>query len=163
MGRRQSFEAGHTRKFLVVIDDTTECERAVYYAARRAERTRGGLVMLYVIEPAEFQHWLGVEAIMRQEALDEADSVLGGFSEKVAAYSSVAPEHVVREGKHTEEIARLIDEDPDIAILVLAAGTGTEGPGPLVSALASRSIAGFSIPVTIVPGDLSDADIDALA
>ncbi len=161
--RRQSFEAGHTRKFLVVIDDTPECERAVYYAARRAERTRGALVMLVVIEPGEFQHWLGVEAIMREEAQAEAERVLGGFDEKISAYSSIVAEHVVREGTRTEQITALIEDDPDIAILVLAAGTGPDGPGPLVTALVGRAISSFQIPVTIVPGNLADADIDALA
>lgn len=161
--RRQSFEAGHTRKFLVVIDETPECERAIYYAVRRAERTKGSVVMLYVMEPGEFQHWLGVEAIMRQEARAAAEAVFEGYVERVHEYSSMTPECVIREGTPSAEIRSLIEEDPDIAILVLASASGNEGPGPLVSSIAGRGEGNLMVPVTIVPAALSDADIDALA
>ena len=39
--KRRSTEEGHRRKFLVVIDDTPECGRALLYAARRAEHSGG--------------------------------------------------------------------------------------------------------------------------
>jgi len=161
---RKSFEAGHRRKFLVVIDDTEECERAVVYAAKRAERTNGALDMLFVIEPGEFQHWLGVENIMRAEAMENAELTLARFEDKArAAAPRVEAERVIREGQPAEEILGLIEEDEDIAILVLAAGTGSEGPGPLVSTIAGKSAGTFPIPVTIVPGTLTDEDILALA
>ena len=161
--KRQSFEQGHTRKLLVVIDDTAECERALYYASRRAERTIGGLTMVYVINPAEFQHWIGVETLMRTEAEHEARRVLGEFAEKVREDIGIEPELVIREGARAEEVRALIDDDKDIAILVLAAGTGKEGPGPLVSNIAAKASGSFPVPITIVPGDLNNEEIDALA
>jgi nucleotide-binding universal stress UspA family protein len=161
--KRESFEQGHTRKLLVVIDDTPECERALNYASRRAERTTGTLTLLYVINPAEFQHWIGVETIMRTEAEHEARRVLGEFAEKVREDVDVEPELVIREGSRAEEVRALIDEDKDIAILVLAAGTGKEGPGPLVSNIATKASGSFPVPITIVPGDLTDEEIKALA
>jgi nucleotide-binding universal stress UspA family protein len=82
---RRSTEAGHRRKFLVVIDDTPECSRAVLYAARRAERTDGALVMLYVIVPGEFQHWIGVENIMRAEAMEAAEEQMSRFADMARA------------------------------------------------------------------------------
>ena len=57
---------------------------------------------------------------------------------------------------------RLIEEGQGVAILVLAAGAGKEGPGPLVGAVAGKGAA-FPIPVTVVPQNLSDEDIDSLA
>ena len=36
--QRKSFEPGHLRKFLVIVDETPECDRAVYSSARRASR-----------------------------------------------------------------------------------------------------------------------------
>lgn len=164
MGRkRRSFEQGHRRKFLVVIDDTPECSRAVAYAAKRAERTNGGLVMLYVIKPSEFQHWLGVENVMRAEALEEANNTLAGFQNSVRGIANIDPETVVIEGLPTEVIANLVEQDEDIAILVLAAGLEGDGPGPLVSSFTRSMSTHFPIPMTIVPGDLSDEDIEALA
>jgi nucleotide-binding universal stress UspA family protein len=160
---RKSTEAGHRRKFLVVIDDTPECSRAVLYAARRAERTDGALVMLYVIVPGEFQHWIGVENIMRAEAMEAAETALGRFADMIREWSDTEPELVIREGNRSEEIVKLIDEDPDIAILVLAAASDKEGPGPLVAALAGKASGTFSVPITIVPGHLDDEAINAIS
>ena len=44
---------------------------------------------------------------------------------------------------------------------MLASGVGANGPGPLVSALGTGK-SDFHVPVTVVPGDLSDDEIDAL-
>lgn len=160
---RKSFHEGHRRKFLVVIDDTPECDRAVLYAAHRVKRTGGGLVMLYVIAPSDFQHWLGVENIMRAEANAVAEEALRKHADRAMEACGITPEPVVREGNRSAVILNLIEEDEDIAILVLAAGTGNEGPGPLVTSIAGPGSSNFPIPVTIVPGTLSDGDIAALA
>jgi nucleotide-binding universal stress UspA family protein len=162
VSKRLSREAGHRRKFLAIIDETPECERAVAYAARRAKSTGGALVLLFVIEPGDFQHWLGVEKIMREEAAANASSALDHHAVKVREALGIEPELVVREGKPTEEIHKLIEEDQDIAILVLAAGASKEGPGPLVASIAGKGAA-FPVPVTVVPQNLSDEDIEAIA
>jgi nucleotide-binding universal stress UspA family protein len=161
--KRRSFEEGHRRKFLVVIDGTPECDRALVHAAKRAERTNGGLVLLCIIAPQEFQHWLGVENLMREEAEAEAKALLDHYAERAASVAAVDAERRMREGARVEEIKREIAEDPDIAILVLAAASDREGPGPLVSAIAGEAAGSYPIPVTIVPGGLSDEDIAALA
>jgi nucleotide-binding universal stress UspA family protein len=147
----------------VVIDDTPECTRALIYAARRAERTAGGLVLLFVIVPSEFQHWLGVENIMRAEAMEEAEKTLARFADMARKHSTVEPELAIREGSRSDEIVNLIGEDKEIAVLVLAAGTGKEGPGPLVTSIAGKASGTFPVPITIVPGNLSDEAIAEIA
>ena len=160
---RRSYEAGHKPKLLVVIDETEECDRAVYFASRRAARIGGGVVMLHVIEPHDHsQQWLGVADIMRAEAHEEAEAQLGKYTARAKAIAAITPERVVREGDKAEEILKLIDEDEDIFILVLAAGTGSEGPGPLVTTI-GRTAGDYPIPVAIVPGHLTDEEIDALS
>ena len=160
---RRANEEGHRRKFLVVIDETEECERALYFAARRAQHTGGGLTLLYVIAPGDFQHWLNVESIMREEAMEEAQTALRRYGDLARSYADVDAELIVREGVKAEEIAKLIEEDQDIAILVLAAANSSEGPGPLVASLATGAAGNFAIPITIVPGMLSNDEIDGLA
>jgi nucleotide-binding universal stress UspA family protein len=161
--KRRSFEAGHKRKYLVVIDDTEECERAVYWAAKRAGRTKSQIIMLRVIETAERnQQWLGVADIMQAEAMEAANAVLDKFSARSKAVADITPDRVIREGDTTEQISKVIDEDTDIGILVLAADTGKEGPGPLITNLA-KTAGQFPIPVAIIPGHLSDEDIDAMS
>jgi nucleotide-binding universal stress UspA family protein len=159
--KRRSYEAGHKRKYLVVIDDTEECDRAVYWAAKRAGRTKSQLVMLRMIDTGERnQQWMGVADIMKAEALEAANRAFDKYAARVKDIANIIPDRVIREGEPTQEIVKLIDEDTDIGILVLAAGTSNEGPGPLVSHLA-KNAGTFPIPVAVVPGHLSDEDIDA--
>jgi nucleotide-binding universal stress UspA family protein len=154
--------ADSKRKFLVVVDDTPECRLALRYAARRALKTRGAVTLLYVISPQDFQHFLGVEQIMRQEARQEAEHVLHILAEEINSIAGLMPELVIREGDRKDEVLALIEEDPSIRILVLGAGTGKDGPGPLVSALAGQMSGSLSIPITIVPGRLDADRIDEL-
>jgi nucleotide-binding universal stress UspA family protein len=161
--KRRSYEAGHKPKFLVVIDDTEECDRAVYFAARRAARTGASVIMLRVIETKDRnQQWLGVADIMRAEAHEEANATLDRYAARAGSVGNIMVERAIREGDTAEEILNLIEEDEDIAALVLAAGTGKEGPGPLVSSL-GKSAGSYPIPVAIVPGQLTDEELDALS
>lgn len=162
VSKRLSREAGHRRKFLAVIDETEECERAVAYAARRTASTGGVLVLLFVIDTGDFQQFLGVEQVMREEARTAASAALEQHASKVRERMGIEPELEIREGSRVEEIHKLIEEDQDIAILVLAAGAAKEGPGPLVASIAGKGAA-FPIPVTVVPQNLTDEDIDSLA
>ena len=141
VSKRLSRLEGHRRKFLAVIDNTPECQRAVHYAGRRAKNTNGALSLLYVIPEGDFQQWLGVEEIMRAEAREEAEATLAKVAQIVRESIGIEPEMVIREGKAADQIVSLIEEDRDIAILVLAAGSAKEGPGPLVSSIAGRASA----------------------
>ena len=160
---RKPLQPGHRRKFLVVIDETPECSKAVHFGALRADHTDGALVLLFVIPPAAFQQWKGVENIMRAEGLEAAESTLGRYADLVRKWSSIEPEQVIREGDTSQAVRELIESDEDIAVLVLAAGTGKEGPGPLVSAIVSRSSGDYVVPITVVPGSLDEAAIAAIA
>jgi len=160
--QRQSYAAGHKPKCLVIVDDTTEWDRAVYYASRWAIRVGGGVVMLRVIETEDQdQQWLGIADIMRAEAHEDADTALDRASGRANGIAAITPERVIREGDPSEQILDVIDGDVDIALLVLAANPGPEGPGPTAT-LMTKAAGSFPIPMVIVAGDLSDADIDAL-
>ena len=162
-GKRRSYEAGHRPKFLVGIDETPECERALRFAARRVTRTGASLVLLGVVSPPDNFEWLGVGDAMRAEAEEEAQERLDAAAAAARSAAGVEPEQVIRVGDKAETIHELINEDEDISFLVLAAGTGKEGPGPLVSNLAGKAASTFPVPVVIVPGSLTDEEIDALA
>ena len=161
--QRQSYESDHKPKCLVIVDDTAEWDRAVYYASRWAIRVGGGVVMLRIIETEEQnQQWLGVADIMRAEAQDDANAALDRAAGRINGIAALTPERVIREGEATEQILDVIDKDADIAMLVLAANPGAEGPGPLITLMAN-TVGSFPIPVTLVSGDLSDEEIDALS
>lgn len=149
------------RKFLVVVDKSPEAHVALRFATRRAQATGGRVTLFCAATPADFQQWGGVEAIMKDEAHREAENLVFAAAKTVNEMSGIISEIVILEGRNTECLLKLIKEDKDISILVLAAGTAKEGPGPLVSMVGSASQ--YPIPVTIVPGNLSDEAIDVLA
>ena len=163
---RRSLEEGHRRKFLVVVDESAEVETALFFSASRIQHSGGSLVLLYLIQPQDYQHWMGVKQMQLEEETNKAKALFRLFRRKLntAGFEAIANEEIIREGKVAEEIVKLIDADEDIAILVLGAATDAKGPGPLVSSLAAGKLAGtFPIPVTIVPGNLTLDEIKALA
>ncbi|SLN45906.1 Universal stress protein family protein [Pseudoruegeria aquimaris] len=149
------------RKFLVVLDDSRECLNAMRFAAMRAAHTGGGVAIIAVIPPEEFQHWIGVGDIMRQEARERIEVHFEVFAKWMRDRQNVDPELIIREGEAVPEILKLIREDPEIGVLVLGAGTGKQGPGPLVTQL-TRSSGTLPIPITIVPGDLSKERLESI-
>jgi nucleotide-binding universal stress UspA family protein len=127
--QRRAYETGHKPKCLVIVDDSAEWDRAVYYASRWAMRVGGGVVMLRVIETEDQnQQWLGVADIMRAEAHEAANEALDRASGRANGIAAITPERVIREGDAGEQILDVIDKDPDISMLVLAANPGAEGP-----------------------------------
>ncbi|MGI9510788.1 MAG: universal stress protein [Geminicoccaceae bacterium] len=150
------------RIFLVVVDQTDEMETALYFACKRAYRTGGRVAMLYVIEPPEFQHWLGVERVMENEARAEAEEALQTMAERVQAIVGKMPVLHVRQGPRREELLALIKEDPAISVLVLGTAAGREDPGPLVNYLISQMSGQMRLPVILVPGLLTEEEIDAV-
>jgi len=151
----------HHRVFLVVVDDSPELKVALRFACRRAHATGGRVAMLYVTEPVSTE-WLGVGEIMREERRTEAETRLQELASDVREMSGDMPVLHVREGDPAAELLRLLEEEPRISVLVLGADPGPKGPGPLVTALSGRLIGRLRVPVTIVPGSLSSADIDAI-
>ena len=132
------------RKFLVVLDDSKECLNAMRFAAMRAAHTGGGVVILSVIPPDEFNHWIGVSDIMRAEARERIEAHYEVFAKWMRDKQGVDPELVIREGEPVDEILKQVREDTDVGVLVLGASMEGKGPGPLV------------------PGDLSKDRLEAI-
>lgn len=151
------------RIFLVVVDETEEMQNALHYACRRAQHTGGRVAMLFVIEPPEFQHWLGVERVMQDEAREQAEQTLQAMAADVQAITGKMPILHIREGRRRDEVLALLDEEPGISIVVLGTASGRSDPGPVVSYLISSMGEKVRVPVTLVPGRLTEDEIDALA
>lgn len=151
------------RVFLVVIDESPEMKVALRYACRRVAKSGGRVAMVYVMEPADYQEWVGVSNLMRDEARQQAEAIMQKMAGEVQKHAGSFPILIFREGDQQEEVLKLIDEEPSISILVLGAATGPKGPGPLISSLTGKQVGKLRIPITIVPGNLSDADIESIA
>ena len=142
------------RKFLVILDDSRECLNAIRFAAMRAAGTGGGVQVLSVIPPEEFNHWIGVGEIMREEARERIEAHFEVFAKWMRDRQGIDAELVIREGEPVPEILKQIEQDGDIGVLVLGASAEKGGPGPIVTDL-SRRFGSLPIPLTIVPGELS--------
>jgi len=154
------------RKFLVVADDTPEFPAALRFACRRARSTGGHVALLRVIEPAVFEHWSGVRDEIERQQRQEAEASLQQSAEFVLAETGLPPEFLIVNAESLRAgLKQVLSEDPDIKVLVVAAATGGRGPGPLVSSIAKDGARWGSrkVPVTIVPGDLTDEEIADLA
>src|SRR6056297_296771 len=149
------------RKFLVVLDDSKECLNAMRFAAMRAAHTGAGVEILAVIPPEEFNHWIGVSDLMREEARERIHAHFEVFAKWMRDKQGIDPELAIREGEPVAEIMAQVQDDPEIGVLVLGAGTVKKGPGPLVTQLTKNS-GNLTIPITIVPGDLSKERLEEI-
>lgn len=149
------------RKFLVVLDDSRECLNAMRYAAYRAAHTGGGVTILSVIPPEEYQHWMGVADLMRAEARERIEAHFEVFAKWMRDKQGVNPQLVIREGDPVQQILALVKEDPEIGVLVLGASADKSGPGPIVTAM-TRASGSLPIPITVVPGEMSKERLEAI-
>jgi nucleotide-binding universal stress UspA family protein len=162
MSAQDPTAAAGPRKFLLVIDQSAELRAAVRFACRRALRTGGIVALFHAVPTRDFHHFASIGELMEREARGEAEHLLQAIANDVHRLTGSYPAVYLREGDTMAQLLGVIAADPSISVLVLGAGTGPEGPGAIVSAL-SGSLAGkIRIPVTIVPGHLTDAQIDAL-
>lgn len=149
------------RKFLVVLDDSRECLNAMRFAAMRAANTGGGVEILSIIPPEEFNHWIGVGEVMREEARERIHAHFEVFAKWMRDRQGVDPELVIREGEAVQQILAQIEADSEVGVLVLGAAADRKGPGPIVTQL-TRSAGTLPIPITIVPGDMSKEKLEAI-
>ena len=151
------------RKFLIVVDDSPEFAAALSYACRRANSTGGLVAMLRVLQQPEFEHWSGVRDEIEREQRAEAEALLQKLGAEVEARTGCKAELLIEVGDTVSAIKAAVTKDNDIKILVLAAATGGRGPGPLVSSIAKEGVGfGRKLPVTVVPGDLTEEEVEAL-
>jgi nucleotide-binding universal stress UspA family protein len=168
MSTEQSASGASRRKkqeeriFLVVIDETEEMRVALRYAAQRARATGGRVALFSAVEPAEAHQWAAVGELIEEEQRQAAEAIMQRYADDVSRLSGKMPVVYIRQGVARDSLLKLLDEEPSISILILAAGAGRGGPGPLIAALTGKYNPRLHIPLTIVPGTLSDEEIDAL-
>jgi nucleotide-binding universal stress UspA family protein len=162
-GPKSGFAHEEYHTYLCVVDQSEELHQALRYACNRAKATGGRIALLYVIEPAEFNHWMAVGDLMRHERRQEAEEMLQVVARTVQQRTGSMPVIYIREGNVLDELLDLLkDRDAGISVLVLGANTGSAGPGPLVSQLTQKLAGRIHIPITIVPGNMTDEEIDSI-
>ena len=150
------------RTYLVVIDDSPEASLALRFAARRAGRTGGGVIVLAIIPPQDFVAFGGVQATIEAEAREHAEELVAAAAEAVTQEAGITPQILIKSGKPAEVVREVIGADDEIAALVLA--TAASGaPGPLVAYFTGPDAGTLPCPVMLVPGAIDLARLDALS
>ncbi|MGB1360789.1 MAG: universal stress protein [Alphaproteobacteria bacterium] len=150
--------------FLVLVDNSDEMTVALKFACLRANATGGHVTLAYIIEPSSGgENWLAISEIAKQEAEEEAKETIQKYVEQVQRHTGETPKIIMREGNVAEEFAKLISEEKSISIAVLAACATDANPGPVISYLMGKGIGSFHVPITIVPGSITDDELEAIA
>jgi nucleotide-binding universal stress UspA family protein len=150
------------QSYLVVVDETGEADVALRYAARRAARTGGSVLILAVVPPQEFVQWGGVQAAMEEEARLRAEAMGLQAASALDEQATVQRSILVRHGEPVKAVTDVLKEREDVAALILGAAA-EGGPGPLVAHFAGAVAGSLPCPVVIVPGRLSDEALDRLS
>lgn len=150
------------RTYLVVIDDSPEATLALRFAARRAARTGGGVMVLAIIPPQDFVAFGGVQATIEAEAREHAEELVRAAADAVAEEANLVPEILVKSGDPAAVVRQIISENDAISALVL--GTAASGaPGPLVAHFTGQDAGTLPCPVMLVPGGMDVARLEALS
>jgi nucleotide-binding universal stress UspA family protein len=151
------------KKYLVVVDESQELENAIYFAASRAQKLNRSISLLYVIDHAINAQWSKIENLIEQEATSDAKKICRKWAQKIKDRFGIECEIILKLGNRVDEILKLLREDKTIRFLILASASESEDPGPIIKALIGKKNKELSIPIVIVPGSMSEKDIDLIA
>jgi hypothetical protein len=150
------------RTYLSVIDDQPEARTALRFAARRAAKTSGAVMILALVPAAEFVQWSGVQAAMEEEERLRVEAMVTAAAGSLLEETGLKPEILVRQGDPVTVVRALLDERPEVAALVLGVAA-SGGPGPLVAHFAGAEAGQMPCPIMIIPGGLTDEALDRLS
>lgn len=148
--------------FLACVADDDHSRIAARFAGLRARNSGGRLELLHVVPAPDFQHWAAIGALMREETQAEGQSLLERIATDVEGFTGVKASLRLREGPIGQEILRHVGTDASISILVVGAAPPDARRGSLISWLAGQLAGQLRIPLVIVPGALSDAELHDL-
>jgi nucleotide-binding universal stress UspA family protein len=150
------------RTYLVVIDDSAEARVALRFAARRAAKTGGRVEVLAVIEPQDFVQWGGVQAAIEEEQRLRIEGIVSGAVGEIIDEAGAKPSIVIRTGEPSKVVRDYVGTREEIAALVLGAAP-SGSPGPLVAHFAGNDAGKLPVPVMIIPGSLTNEQLEQLS
>lgn len=150
------------RTYLVVIDESPEATLALRFAARRAARTQGQVIVLAIIPPSDFLAFGGAQATIEAEAREHAEELVAAAAGAVENEAGLTPAIMVKSGQPVEIVNQLLTERREVSALVLAAAA-SGAPGPLVTHFTGADCGTLPCPVMIVPGGMDIERLMALS
>ena len=157
-------QPGTTRtvKYLVCVDYREESRIALRLACMKAKARGYRIDLLHVINPADFQTLGGVADRMREEQMTEAQDLLNTLSDNVRQDYGITPGIILREGTTGDEIVSVALSDPDTIIIYLGIAQQSSSRGKLAAWLAGQLGSKLFVPLLMVPGNLTEEQLQTL-
>jgi len=150
-------------KFLVCVNEKDHSRTALRYACIKAKWRKCAVEMLYVVDPLDYNTIFSVGDKIKKDRKEAAEELFEKLAIEAEQWSGVKPSGIVREGKIADVIVNTIEEDEDISLLVLGvAADGSSGKGGLMPQLTNAVGDKYHVPILIVPGNLTDEEIEKL-
>ncbi len=149
-------------KYLVCIDSREESKVALRLACMKANARGSSVDMLHIITPADFQTLGAIADRMREERKNEGQQLLNTLAEEAFATYGIRPRPILREGSTGDEILATALEDPDVSMIVIGIAQQGAGRGKLAAWLAGQLGSKLFIPLLMVPGNLTDQQLQTL-
>ncbi len=149
-------------KLLVSVDKTEHSRIAVRFACAKAKQLNCPIELIHVLDPSEYNSLFGVGEKMKQERWAEAEKLMNEMAGEAQAAAGITPSFIIREGMVGEEIIAAASNDADINMLIIGKAPQAAGKKDTISLLASELAGKLMIPVMIVPGNLTDTQIQEL-
>lgn len=160
-GTPEAISETFAETFLVVVDDTPECAKALRFAALRAQHTGARVTMLHVLKPTQFLQWGAAQQEIDAEAEQLGQALLASKAAEAEALTGQRPETRLLRGRAGDAVLEVVTNDRTVRALVLAAAAKGR-PGPLVDFFAGERAGSMPCMVMIVPGGISDSELDRL-
>lgn len=150
------------RTYLVVIDDSEEAAKALRFASHRAAKVGGAVSIVAAIPKPDFMQWGGVQATIEDEAQMHAEALVAGAAGTLIEETGIRPTITVKQGDPVDVVMEVLAQERGITALVLGA-SAHGAPGPLVEHFTGHDTGKLPCPVMIIPGSLTNEDIDRLS
>jgi nucleotide-binding universal stress UspA family protein len=150
-------------KYLVCVDANESSRVALHFACKKAIKRGGTVEILHVVPPADMQNLFGVMDKVKEERKQEAEIMARSLTESAFQSTGFTPAVQIREGRPGEEIINAALADNDVNMLVLGASPESAKRGNLIQWLAGKLGDRLLVPIMLVPGNLTDLQIDELS
>lgn len=161
--RARTVDVGTQPTTLVCVSNAEESAVALQFGCLRAKRRDHHVTLLHILEPTEFQGLSSITEAIRAEREEEADSLLHEMEKKAQAQGVANPSLLIREDSLSDGIVTAIEDNPNINMIILAVGTESHRGPKLVAALTEQLGEHINVPIMVVPGNLTAAQVEALS
>jgi len=151
-----------TAKYLVCVDHHEESRVALQLACMKAKARNYRVDIVHVVAPGDFQTLGDIAERMREEQLEAAKALLNTLAENIRLVHGITPGTIVREGVTGEEILKVALEDPETIIICLGIAQQSSSRGKLAAWLAGQLGTKLFVPLLMVPGNLTDQQLQTL-